>query len=69
MNQTNYIQKSTQKIKYEKISNMLDHIDDKYGKFTAIFASAGTKFGWFPKSEYRSNDYTFSWSNLLLSLC
>lgn len=50
--------------KSERVMNVLDHINAKYGRQTLRLASQGYEKGWTLRAEKRSPCYTTQWSDL-----
>ena len=50
-----------------KLMNVMDKINNSYGRRTIFYASSGTTQQWLPKSSMRSASYTSNWNELILA--
>ena len=50
-----------------KLMNVMDKINNSYGRRTIFYASSGTTQQWLPKSSMRSASYTSNWDELILA--
>jgi DNA polymerase V len=48
-----------------KINQIIDVINKKFGDNTIKMSSSGVDYGWKPKSDFRSKNFTTSWEDIL----
>ncbi|MBL8677245.1 MAG: Y-family DNA polymerase, partial [Alphaproteobacteria bacterium] len=52
-------------LRRREVLKSIDHLNDRYGKGSLIFASEGVKTSWQPKSSWKSPSFTQNWKQLL----